>query len=124
MLLLACEQAHLFWGIQRVFWRRSRHSKLWGGKNFSRGFRRVVLEALPPGYPPDTTNKNCLIEVKNTITIKLEIRSFCALSSVPAPILPPEDWAGKRRKRAEKRIFFRFLLQLNLSTMGTKGSGR
>ena len=63
-------------------------------KNFSRALRRVALEVLPPGYPvipvcclagchpiPQTLD-NCLIDVKNTITIKLEIRSLCALSPV------------------------------------------
>ena len=74
--------------------------------------------------PIPQTLDNCLIDVKDAITIKLEIHSLCALSSVPASLVPPEDWAGRRRKRAENWILFRFLLQLNLSTMGTKGSGR
>ena len=81
--------------------------------------------------PIPQTLDNCLIDVKNTITVKLEIRSLCALSSVQASIVPLEDWAGRRRKRAENSVsflneFLRFLLQLNVSktaTMGTKGSG-
>lgn len=51
--------------------------------------------------PIPQTLDNCLIDVKNAITIKLEIHSLCALSSVPASLVPPEDWAGRRRKRAE-----------------------
>ena len=38
------------WGIRKVFWRRSRQSELWGGKNFSRRLNRVALEALALGY--------------------------------------------------------------------------
>ena len=33
-------------------------------------------------HPIPQTLDNCLIDVKNTITIKLEIRSLCALSPV------------------------------------------
>lgn len=114
------------WDIRRVFWRRSRQSELWGGKKIYLvcfpGLRwRLYLQDTRP--IPQTID-NCLIDVKNTITIKLEIRSLCALSSVQASIVPLEDWAGRRRKRAENWIFFRFLPPLNLSTMGTKGSGR
>ena len=33
-------------------------------------------------HPIPQTLDNCLIDVKNTITVKLEIRSLCALSPV------------------------------------------
>ena len=57
MLLLACEQAHLFGVSGKHFGGGADKASHGAGKNFSRGLRRVALEALPPGYPPDTPNK-------------------------------------------------------------------
>lgn len=56
MLLLACEQAHLYGVSSEYFGGEADRASYGAGKNFSRGLRRVALEALPPGYPPYTPN--------------------------------------------------------------------
>ena len=57
MLLLACEQAHLYGVSGEYFGGEAAIERGMGPeKNFSRGLRRVALEALPPGYPPYTPN--------------------------------------------------------------------
>ena len=56
MLLLACEQAHLYGVYGKYFGGEADRARYGAGKNFSRGLPRVALEALPPGYPPYTPN--------------------------------------------------------------------
>ena len=83
MLLLACEQAHLY-GVYGKYFGAKPIERAMGPEKISLGGFHGLRWRLyrQDTHPIPQTLDNCLIDVKNTITIKLEIRSLCALSPV------------------------------------------
>ena len=84
MLLLACEQAHLYGVSGEYFGGEAAIERAMGPEKISLGGFDGLRWRLyrQDTHPIPQTLDNCFIDVKNTITIKLEIRSLCALCPV------------------------------------------